>query len=183
MQGWEAAREARPIANFIDLGPNRSKIEGGATVAAVVVVENLLFDMSAKVNVGLITALEKAGLMEGNPTALCPYGKSTKPVRLSRRLRPSVALMTTCGPLQLRGVPVWVVDEADVNVALIISRPVMESLGFFTGVLFVKARSLKPEWDMSDGESLPSAEVAVNRVSALTRTLTPRPGRSALPLR
>ncbi|RHY21155.1 hypothetical protein DYB32_010152, partial [Aphanomyces invadans] len=35
MQKWKDAREARPTANVIDLGPNRSKVEGGATVADV----------------------------------------------------------------------------------------------------------------------------------------------------
>ncbi|RHY17466.1 hypothetical protein DYB32_010514, partial [Aphanomyces invadans] len=179
MQKWKDAREARPTANVIDLGPNRSKIEGGATVADVVVVENLLLDTGANVNVAsvaLITALEKAGVatqvvVDDTPTALYPYGKETKPVMLSRRLRLSVALTTTCGPLLLRGVPVWIDDEADADVALIISRPVMESLGFSTDALLVKARSLKPEWDMSDSEFLPSADAAVNRVSASRRTV------------
>ncbi|RHY24213.1 hypothetical protein DYB32_008940 [Aphanomyces invadans] len=66
-------------------------------------------------------------------------------VLLSRRLRLSVAITTTCGPLLLRGLPVWIDDEADDDVALIISGPLMESLGFSTDALLVYVRSLKPE--------------------------------------
>ncbi|RHY18084.1 hypothetical protein DYB32_010439 [Aphanomyces invadans] len=89
-------------------------------------------------------AREKAGVatqvvVDDTPTALYPYGKATKPVLLRRRLRLSVALTTTCGPLLLR---------------------------FSTDALLVNARSLKPEWDMSDSEFLPSADAAVNRVCA-----------------
>ncbi|ETV90285.1 hypothetical protein H310_14900, partial [Aphanomyces invadans] len=91
MQKWKDARESCLTANVIDLGPNRSKIEDGATVADVVVVENVLLDMGANVNVasvGLITALEKAGVatqvvVDDTPTALYPYGKETKLVMLS----------------------------------------------------------------------------------------------------
>ncbi|ETV90141.1 hypothetical protein H310_15025 [Aphanomyces invadans] len=56
------AREARPTANVIDLGTTGLKIEGGVTVADVVVVDNLLHDTSANVNVasvGLVASLEK----------------------------------------------------------------------------------------------------------------------------
>ncbi|ETV90284.1 hypothetical protein H310_14899 [Aphanomyces invadans] len=42
----------------------------------------------------------------------------------------------------------------------------MESLGYSTGALLVKERSLKPVSDMSDSVFLPSEEVSVNRVSA-----------------
>ncbi|RHY27897.1 hypothetical protein DYB32_006578 [Aphanomyces invadans] len=174
MQKWKDARVVRPTSNVIDLGPTRSKIEGGVTVADVVVVDNLLLDTGGNVNVasvGLVEALEKANVatqvvVDDTPTALYPYGKATKPVLLSRRLRLSVALTTTCGPLLLRGLPVWVDDDADDDVALIISRPVMESLGFSTDALLVNARSLISEWDMSDSEFLPSADAAVNWMCA-----------------
>ncbi|ETV95850.1 hypothetical protein H310_10893 [Aphanomyces invadans] len=133
MQKWKDAREVLPTANVFDLGPNWSKIEGGATVADVVMVDNLLLDTRAKVNVpsvGLVAALEKAGVVtqvvvDDTPPALYPYGKATKPVLLSRRLRLSVALTTTCGPLLLRGLPVWIDDDADDDVALIFSRPLI----------------------------------------------------------
>ncbi|ETW00891.1 hypothetical protein H310_06554 [Aphanomyces invadans] len=105
MQKWKDAREARLTVNVIDLGPNRSKIEGGTTVADVVVVEYLLFATGANVNVasvGLITELEKAGVatqvvVDDTPTALYLFGKETKAVLLSRHLRLSVALMMACG--------------------------------------------------------------------------------------
>ncbi|RHY17526.1 hypothetical protein DYB32_010502, partial [Aphanomyces invadans] len=109
MQKWKDAPEVRPTANVIDLGPTRSKIEGGATVADVVVVDNLLLDTGANVNlasVGLVAALVKAGVAtQVVVTALYPYGKATKPVLLSRRLRLSVALTTTCGPLRCVAFP------------------------------------------------------------------------------
>ncbi|RHY17379.1 hypothetical protein DYB32_010529 [Aphanomyces invadans] len=80
----KAAHKARPTANVFDIGPNHS-IEGGATVADIVVVENLLLDWGVNVNVtyvGLITALEKADVAtqvvaDDTPTALYPYGKET----------------------------------------------------------------------------------------------------------
>ncbi|RHY23025.1 hypothetical protein DYB32_009325 [Aphanomyces invadans] len=80
-------------------------------------------------------------VVDDTPTALYPYGKEPKLVMLSRCLCMSVTLTTTCGPLLLRGVPIWIDDEADDDVALNVSR------------------------DMSDSEFLPSAEVAVNQVS------------------
>ncbi|RHY17404.1 hypothetical protein DYB32_010527, partial [Aphanomyces invadans] len=81
---WNATHKARPTANVFDLGPNHS-IEAGATVAGIAVVENLLLDWGANVNVtyvGLITALEKADVATqvvayDTPTALYPYGKKT----------------------------------------------------------------------------------------------------------
>ncbi|RHY26412.1 hypothetical protein DYB32_007631, partial [Aphanomyces invadans] len=89
MQKWKDAREVR------------------ATVADVVVVDNLLLDTGDNVNVasvGLVAALEKAGVatqvvVDDTPTALYPYGKATKHVLLSRRLRLSVALTTMCAVL------------------------------------------------------------------------------------
>ncbi|RHY21295.1 hypothetical protein DYB32_009853 [Aphanomyces invadans] len=118
IKGRKEARDKRATANMIDLSRERTKIEGRAVVCEVVPVDQLLLDTGASVNVvsaELFSALKKAKadvqvVVDDTPTALYPYGKTSTAVMLSRRLRMSVALETTCGPLLLRGMLVWI-DE------------------------------------------------------------------------
>ncbi|RLO04903.1 hypothetical protein DYB28_011543, partial [Aphanomyces astaci] len=67
-----------------------------------------------------------------------------------------VTLDTTCGPLVLRGLKAWV-DDASTATELIVSRPVMELLGFRVEDLLVGARKKKEEWDVS---SVPTNELS-----------------------
>ncbi|KAH9137526.1 hypothetical protein AeRB84_017790, partial [Aphanomyces euteiches] len=60
----------------------------------------------------------------------------------------SVTLETACGPLTLRGLQAWV-DDTSSLIELIISRPVMEVLGFSVDDLLVGARQQNAEWDVS----------------------------------
>jgi hypothetical protein len=59
-----------------------------------------------------------------------------------------VTLDTTCGPLVLRRLQAWVDDSAP-HVESIISRQVMELLGFSTDDLLVGALKKRVEWDVS----------------------------------
>ncbi|RHY48633.1 hypothetical protein DYB30_013789, partial [Aphanomyces astaci] len=65
-------------------------------------------------------------------------------------------LDTTCGPLVLRGLKAWV-DDASTATELIVSRPVMELLGFSVEDLLVGARKNKEKWDVS---SVPTNELS-----------------------
>ncbi|RHY24862.1 hypothetical protein DYB32_008651 [Aphanomyces invadans] len=161
IQVWKEDRGKRAKANVIDLSRERKKIEGGAVLCDAVPVDQLLLDTGANVNVasaaGLINALKKTKadvqvVVDDTPTALYSYGKTSNPVMLSRRL--------------LRGLPVRI-DESDEDVALILSRRVMEALGFSTDVLLVQARTKKPEWDLSDSSFLPTmGDATVHRLQA-----------------
>ncbi|RHY73512.1 hypothetical protein DYB30_013685, partial [Aphanomyces astaci] len=85
------------------------------------------------------------------------YGSDAKPVVMTRSVKFNcVTLDTTCGPLVLRGLKAWV-DDASTATELIVSRPVMELLGFSVEDLLVGARKKKEEWDVS---SVPTNELS-----------------------
>jgi hypothetical protein len=83
------------------------------------------------------------------PRRIYPYGEGAKPLEMTRHARfGGVTLDTTCGPIVLRGLQAWIDDTAS-WVELIVSRPVMEILGFSTDDLLVGARSKNAEWDIA----------------------------------
>ncbi|RHZ38728.1 hypothetical protein DYB26_014940 [Aphanomyces astaci] len=85
------------------------------------------------------------------------YGSDAKPVAMMRSVKFNFeTLDTTCGPLVLRGLKAWV-DDASTVTKLIVSRPVMELLGFSVEDLLVGARKNKEKWDFS---SVPSNELS-----------------------
>jgi hypothetical protein len=83
-----------------------------------------------------------------------------------------VTLDTTCGPLALRRLQAWVDDSAPLveliisHVELIISRQVMELLGYSTDELLVGALKKRVEWDVS-GEVDASPQSGMARVQRL----------------
>ncbi|RLO10868.1 hypothetical protein DYB28_009907 [Aphanomyces astaci] len=107
-------------------------------------------------------ALDAAGFKVGTvfhsvPHLAYPYGSDAKPVVMTLRVKFNcVTLDTTCGPLMLRGLKAWV-DDASTATELIVSRPVMELLGFSVEDLLVGARKKKEEWDVS---SVPTNELS-----------------------
>ncbi|KAH9141744.1 hypothetical protein AeRB84_014109, partial [Aphanomyces euteiches] len=83
------------------------------------------------------------------PRQIYPYGADAAPLEMRRSVKfTSVTLQTACGPLTLRGLQAWV-DDTSSLIELIISRPVMEVLGFSVDDLLVGARQQNAEWDVS----------------------------------
>ncbi|KAF0752043.1 hypothetical protein AaE_006178, partial [Aphanomyces astaci] len=129
--------------------PQRQKTELGVLLENIVRVDDVM------------DALDVAGVKIGTvshsvPHLAYPYGSDSKPVVTTRSVKFNcVTLDTTCGPLVLRGLKAWV-DDASTATELIVSRPVMELLGFSVEDLLVGARKKKEEWDVS---SMPTNEL------------------------
>ncbi|RHY85691.1 hypothetical protein DYB35_013794, partial [Aphanomyces astaci] len=106
--------------------------------------------------------LHAAGVKVGTvshsvPHLAYPYGSDAKPVVITRSVQFNyMTLDKTCGPLVLRGLKAWVGD-ASTATKLIVSRPVMELLGFSVEDLLEGARKKKEEWDVS---SVPTNELS-----------------------
>ncbi|RHY23279.1 hypothetical protein DYB32_009255 [Aphanomyces invadans] len=115
---------------------------------ALVRVENVLLDTGADVNVvtrGVVDVLAVKGA--GVTVELLWMKRSAK--------FGAVVLGTTCGPLTLRGLHCWI-DDTSPEIDLIISRPVMELLGFSVDALLVGARQKDTEWDVSVNDEPPA---------------------------
>ncbi|RLO10146.1 hypothetical protein DYB28_010028, partial [Aphanomyces astaci] len=145
--------------------PQRQKTERGVLLENIVRVDDVLLDSGSDVTVvtrGVMDALDAAGVKVGTvshsvPHLAYPYGSDAKPVVMTRSVKFNcVTLDTTCGPLVLRGLKAWV-DDASTATELIVSRPVMELLGFSVEDLLVGARKKKEEWDVS---SVPTNELS-----------------------
>ncbi|RLN99921.1 hypothetical protein DYB28_012044 [Aphanomyces astaci] len=125
--------------------PQRQKTERGVLLENIVRVDDVLLDSGSDVTVvtrGVMDALDAVGVKVGTvshsvPHLAYPYGSDAKPVVMT--------LDTTCGPLVLRNLKAWV-DDASTATELIVSRPVMELLGFSVEDLLVGARKKKEEW-------------------------------------
>ncbi|RHZ06294.1 hypothetical protein DYB26_008559, partial [Aphanomyces astaci] len=99
----------------------RQKTERGVLLENIVRVDDVLLDSGSDVTIvtrGVMDALDAAGVKVGTPVVM------TRSVKFN-----CVMLDTTCGPLVLRGLKAWV-DDASTATELIVSRPVMELLGF-----------------------------------------------------
>ncbi|RLO11086.1 hypothetical protein DYB28_009807, partial [Aphanomyces astaci] len=109
------------------------------------------------VSLGEYPSVKVGTVSHSVPHLAYPYGSDAKPVVMTRSVKFNcVTLDTTCGPLVLRGLKAWV-DDASTATELIVSRPVMELLGFSVEDLLVGARKKKEEWDVS---SVPTNEVS-----------------------
>ncbi|RHY22096.1 hypothetical protein DYB32_009616 [Aphanomyces invadans] len=154
--------------------PNRHPTERGALVEGLVRVENVLLDTGADVNVvsrGVMDALAEknatvAVQVHDQPRLVYPYGVDVKPLEMKRHVKfGMVTLDTTCGPLTLRGLQAWI-DETSTAMDFIVSRPVMEVLGFSIDDLLDGARRQQAEWDVSPGSDGP-----VTNMSRMQRLL------------
>ncbi|KAF0742416.1 hypothetical protein AaE_008611, partial [Aphanomyces astaci] len=146
--------------------PQRQKTERGVLLELleyIARVDDVLLDSGSDVTVvtrGVMDALDsvKVGTVSHSvPHLAYPYGSDVKPVLMTRSIKFNcVTLDTTCGPLVLRGLKAWV-DDAWTATELIVSRPVMELLGFSVEDLLFGARKKKEEWDVS---SVPKNELS-----------------------
>ncbi|RHY28056.1 hypothetical protein DYB32_006302 [Aphanomyces invadans] len=164
--------------NVLAAKSNRRATNRVALVEDSVRVENILLDSGADVNVvlrGVTKALTAAAVpleivVQDKPQLVFHYGETAAPQKMSRRAAfGKLTLDTACGPLVLRGLKAWV-DYTASSIDLIISRPVMEFLGFSMDDLLVEARQQKSEWDVSDGVDIPYSNMArVTRLMAESR--------------
>ncbi|RHY16724.1 hypothetical protein DYB32_010616, partial [Aphanomyces invadans] len=143
--------------------PIRHPTERGALVEGLVRVENVLLDTGAEVNVvsrGVTDALAEknatvAVQVHDQPRLVYPYGVDVMSLEMKRHVKfGMVTLDTTCGPLTLRGLQAWI-DETSTAMDFIVSRPVMEVLGFSIDDLLNGARRQQAEWDVSPGSDGP----------------------------
>ncbi|ETV82810.1 hypothetical protein H257_04591 [Aphanomyces astaci] len=145
--------------------PQRQKTERGVLLEYIVRVVDVLLDSGSDVTVvtrGVMNALDAAGVKVGTvshsvPHLAYPYGSDAKPVVMTRSVKFNcVTLDTTYGPLVLRRLKAWV-DDASTATELIVSRPVMDLLGFSVEDLLVGAKKKKEELDVS---SVPTNELS-----------------------
>ncbi|RHY25685.1 hypothetical protein DYB32_008822 [Aphanomyces invadans] len=163
----------------------------GALDKGLVRVENVLLDTGADVNVvslslnvvsrGVIDALAEknatvAVQVHDQPRLVYPYGVDIKPLDMKRHVKfGMVTLDTTCGPLTLRGLQAWI-DETSTAMGFIVSRPVMEVLGFSIDDLLDGARRQQAEWEVSPGSDGPVTSMScVQRLSWRKNAIRPSP--------
>jgi hypothetical protein len=144
-------------ADDTDDGTTRARIESLEVHAS-------LLDSGADDSVvsrGCIEKLEQAGAVLAIAPAnadLLPVGDHDIPVHRKVRFA-EVILDTSAGPLVLRNLDCFVHEE-DENVALTISRLVMQRLGYSTDGLLAAARTRQPEYCLT-ADPLPTDAAAV----------------------
>ncbi|RLO06428.1 hypothetical protein DYB28_005861, partial [Aphanomyces astaci] len=111
------------------------------------------------VTAGVMKSLERAGVevkvISPEPSVIQPYGQAPA-LKVDRQVQfKLVTLDTPCGPLALRGLKAWV-DSSSNAAELLISRAVMERLGFSEDELLSHAFAKQEVWDVSDVDK-PSA--------------------------
>ncbi|RHY17779.1 hypothetical protein DYB32_010472 [Aphanomyces invadans] len=135
--------------------PNRHPTERGALVEGLVRVENVLLDTGADVKVvsrgghGCVSREECHGCGSSARPTTSGLPLWRRNVKFSM-----VTLDTTCGPLTQRDLQAWI-DETSTAIDFIVSRPVMEVLGFSIDDLPDGARGQQAEWDVSPGSDGP----------------------------
>ncbi|RHY27896.1 hypothetical protein DYB32_006577 [Aphanomyces invadans] len=150
----------RQFSAVLSSHPIRHPTERGALVEGLVRVENVLLDTGAVVSRGVTDALADTNAtvavqVHDQPRLVYPYGVDVKPLEMKRHVKfGMVTLDTTCGPLTLRGLQAWI-DETSTAMDFIVSRPVMEVLGFSIDDLLYGARRQQAEWDVSPGSDGP----------------------------
>ena len=141
-----------------------------AKIEGVVSVSTVLLDTGSDVTLvtaGVLKALEAAGIeievTSPEHAEIQPYGQAPA-LKVNRQVQfKLVTLDTPCGPLALPGLKAWVDPSSDAA-ELLISRAVMERLGFSEDELLSHAFSKQEVWDVSDVDK-PSAMASVNRLT------------------
>ncbi|GMF49635.1 unnamed protein product [Phytophthora fragariaefolia] len=119
-------------------------------------LDNVLLDSGADVNVasrGLVHELKDRGVPvweeTWSPCTLATFDDShfevTKRVRFG-----SIQVQTMAGSLLLRNTPAWVFEQEIEKHTFVLSRPVMERLGYSVDAILAQACDTSREWDMQD---------------------------------
>ncbi|KAG6622734.1 Retrotransposon protein, Ty3-gypsy subclass [Phytophthora cinnamomi] len=62
----------------------------------------------------------------------------------------TIKIYTSAGPLLLRRTPAWIFGDDAEPLTMMLSRPVMELLGYSVDAILAKAYGTRPEWDLQD---------------------------------
>ncbi|RLO03273.1 hypothetical protein DYB28_015751, partial [Aphanomyces astaci] len=168
MDKWESARNRKVTklqgsANK-SLGREEAKIEG------IVSVTTTLLDTGSDVTLvtaGVMKSLERAGVevkvISPEPSVIQQYGQAPA-LKVDRQVQfKLLTLDTPCGPLALRGLKAWM-DSSSNAAEFLISRAVMERLGFSEDELPSHAFAKQEVWNVSDVDK-PSAMASVSRLT------------------
>ncbi|RLO03690.1 hypothetical protein DYB28_002699 [Aphanomyces astaci] len=131
MDKWESARNKKV-----------TKLQGSATKP---------LDREAKIEgiVSVTTTRLRLKVILPEPFVIQPYGQAPA-LKVDRQVQFKLVMLDTpCGPLALRGLKAWV-DSSSNAAELLISRAVMERLGFSDVELLSHAFANQEVWDVSD---------------------------------
>ncbi|RLN99490.1 hypothetical protein DYB28_008573, partial [Aphanomyces astaci] len=164
---WESARN-RKVTKL--QGSANKSLGREAKIEGIVSVTTTLLDTGSDVTLvtaGVMKSLERAGVevkvISPEPSVIQPYGQAPA-LKVDRQVQfKLVTLDTPCGPLALRGLKAWV-DSSSNAAELLISRAVMERLGFSEDELLSHAFAKQEVWDVSDVDK-PSAMASVSRLT------------------
>ncbi|GMG14688.1 unnamed protein product [Phytophthora fragariaefolia] len=183
-----------PVHPIKTLQLSEVPLDGGSNCVArienTVDLANVLLDSGADVNVvsrGLITLLREQGVAvrtkEQEPHKLTTFDGAVFEVTQMVHLD-VIQIQTTAGPLLLRRTPAWVFEQEASKPILILSRPVMERLGYSVDAILARACDTQPEWDLQDlagAEDKPLQDIHLIRDAGLRgpdpelRAATPGP--------
>ncbi|KAG6608816.1 DEAD-box ATP-dependent RNA helicase 36 [Phytophthora cinnamomi] len=126
-----AAAPAEPVHHVKALQLQEVPLQAGSGCLArlenVLDLDNVLLDSGTDVNVA------------------SRHFEVTKRVRFG-----AIQVQTTAGPLLLRNTPAWVFEHEKEKHTLVLSRPVMERLGYSVDAILAQACDTSREWDMQD---------------------------------
>ncbi|RHZ33907.1 hypothetical protein DYB31_012504 [Aphanomyces astaci] len=167
MDKWESARNKKVTKLQ---GSATKSLDREAKIEGIVSVTTTLLDTGS--DVALVTAsvmksLERVGVevkvISPEPFVIQPYGQAPA-LKVDRQVQFKLVMLDTpCGPLALRGLKASV-DSSSNAAELLISRAVMERLGFSDVELLSHAFANQEVWDVSDVDK-PSAMTNVNHLT------------------
>ncbi|KAH9121075.1 hypothetical protein AeMF1_007045, partial [Aphanomyces euteiches] len=166
LEKWEDARKKVAKLNQ----PVHQSLGREAKIEDTVSVSTTLLDTGSDVTLvtaSVINSLEDAGVsvetVSCDAIEIQPYGQ-TAALKVDRQVQfKLVTLETPCGPLALRGLKAWVDSTTDAA-ELLISRAVMERLGFSEDDFLSHAYTKQEVWDVSDVDK-PSDFARINRLT------------------
>ena len=165
LQAYARANPPRHQRQLALAETQRSTADDGTVQARIgdLTLKAALMDSGADESVvaaGVLAALAQRGVGArianvDTPVELVPVGD--KRIWVTRRAQfDAVTLLTSSGPLVLRELECWVLDE-DHSLLLTIGRPVMRQLGYSTDVFLSNAYRRQPEWQLSRDHLLGAA--------------------------
>ncbi|GMF23671.1 unnamed protein product [Phytophthora fragariaefolia] len=146
--------------DFVDTSKRLKSDDRGSVAAAIdgIAVTALMLDTGADTSLvarGVLEALTRMRkVLRVNPVAgitLSPVGKEK--INMTRIVTfDEVVLTTSAGPLMLWNLSFYV-EEDNGSMEVIVGRPIMKLLGYSTDKALVKARKVRPDWELGVAQS------------------------------
>ncbi|KAG6615986.1 DEAD-box ATP-dependent RNA helicase 36 [Phytophthora cinnamomi] len=128
----------------------------GVMIEDVLELDRVLLDSGADVIVAsrsLVAHLERNGVSVRvetcSPRSLSMFDGKTLTV-MQKAWFDTIKIYTSAGPLLLRRTPAWIFGDDAEPLTMMLSRPVMERLGYSVDAILAKAYGTRPEWDLQD---------------------------------